>query len=120
MTPLATLLWLLNLLCDTGGHLAFKGASVTAAHVDGIARWRVMFRSPFMWLGLTAFVAEFFLWLAFLSLVPLSQGVLVGCINIIGVMIGGRLFFGERITAARTGAIALVALGVLLVGWGGQ
>ena len=48
------------------------------------------------------------------------QGVMVACIDILMVMFGGRFFFGERITPPRVAAITLIAIGVLLVGWGGQ
>jgi multidrug transporter EmrE-like cation transporter len=64
-------------------------------------------------------VFEFFMWLAFLSVVPLWQGVMVACIDILLVMLGGRIFFGEQITRARMLAISLIAVGVLLVGGGG-
>jgi drug/metabolite transporter (DMT)-like permease len=119
MTWLATFVLIGNLIFDTTGHLAFKGASARAAHLDGLAHWKALATSPWLWVGLIAFVGEFFMWLAVLSLVPLAQGVLVGCINIAGVMIGGRLLFGEALTVPRLVAVALVVIGVLLVGWGG-
>jgi drug/metabolite transporter (DMT)-like permease len=56
-------------------------------------------------------------WIGFYSVVPLAQGVMTGCISIAGVMIGGRLVFGERITVMRALAALLIGLGVLLVGW---
>ena len=73
---------------------------------------------PALWLALVAFVATFFAWLAFLSRVPLGEGVMAGSITIVGVMLGGRLVFKERITLPRALAIALIAVGVGLVGWG--
>ena len=45
---------------------------------------------------------------------------MVACIDILMVMVGGRVFFGEKITGARVLAIALITVGVLLVGGGGQ
>jgi multidrug transporter EmrE-like cation transporter len=45
---------------------------------------------------------------------------MIGSIGIIGVMLGGRLFFGEAITRPRAGAAVLIAIGVALVGWGGE
>ncbi|MFI5012633.1 MAG: hypothetical protein ACHQAY_09815 [Hyphomicrobiales bacterium] len=74
--------------------------------------------APLLWFGIGLFVLEAFLWLCFLTLVPLSQGVMVGSVNIIGVMIGGWIFFGEHVTPPRAGAIMLIAVGVGLVGWG--
>ena len=73
-----------------------------------------------LWAGLATYVFEFFMWLAFLSLVPLWQGVMVACVDILMVMVGGRIFFGELITAPRVAAISLIAIGVLLVGLGGN
>ena len=43
---------------------------------------------------------------------------MAGSITIAGVMLGGRLFFNERITPARAIAILLISFGVALVGWG--
>ena len=42
---------------------------------------------------------------------------MTGCITIAGVMIGGRICFGERITGMRALAALLIGVGVLLVGW---
>jgi drug/metabolite transporter (DMT)-like permease len=119
MTPLATLLLLGNLICDTAGQLSFKAASLRAGDKHGLERWLHMARSGPLAFGIACFVLEAFLWLSFLSIVPLAQGVMVGSINIIGVMIGGRLLFRESITPKRAIAISLIAGGVALVGWGG-
>ena len=59
---------------------------------------------------------EFVLWLAFISLVPLSDGVLLGSISIVVVMLLGRVFFRERLTPLRVLGILLVSLGVGIVG----
>ena len=119
MTPLATLLWGSNLLVDTLGHMSFKAAAKNTGDLEGLSHWKAMASGPMMWIGIACCVAESWLWLALLSYVPLSQGVLVGSINIIGVMIGGRLLFGEKLTLARSAGIGLIALGVGLAGWGG-
>ena len=71
-----------------------------------------------MWLAGLCFVGAFLAWLAFLARVPLGQAVMAGSITIVGVMLGGRLMYGERLTAPRAVAVSLIALGVLLVGWG--
>jgi len=118
MSPTAIMVLATNMIFDTGGHIAFKAASAKAAHLDGAAHWRALLTSPLLYVGLIAFAGEFLLWLALLSLVPLAEGVLVGCVNIIGVMLGGAVAFGEPITRSRLMAIALIAAGVGLVGWG--
>ncbi|BBD80221.1 EamA family transporter [Aerosticca soli] len=116
MQPLALGLWMANATLDTCGQLAFKAAANTPAQSTGIAHWQYMLKRPWLWLGITCYIAEFFAWIAFLSLLPLSEGVLLGSINIVIVMLAGRLFFGERLTPMRVTGILLVSLGVLLVG----
>ncbi len=117
MSELAIILWLLNMLLDTGGQLAFKKAATAPG--DGMARWRAMGSQPWIWLGVICYGAEFLAWTAFLSTVPLSQGVLLGSVNIIIVMIAGRLLFAERLSRMRVAGILLIAAGVTLVGMGG-
>lgn len=120
MTPTAWLLLLIVLLLDTGSHLLLKSASMRAKarETQRGGFMGALLREPALWLAIPAFVGLFFSWIAFISTVPLSQGVMAGSITIAGVMIGGRLVFDERITRERGLAIALVALGVAFVGWG--
>ncbi|MBP7337713.1 EamA family transporter [Niveispirillum sp.] len=109
-------LWLLNMLLDTGGQLVFKHAA--GAPGDGLDRWRAMASAPWLWLGIACYVGEFLAWTAFLSTVPLSQGVLLGSVNIIIVMVAGRLLFTERLSRLRVAGIFLIAAGVACVGLG--
>jgi drug/metabolite transporter (DMT)-like permease len=118
MSPLATLLWAANLVCDVLGQLSFKAAAVAGGDATGSARWRRMLASRWMWIGIATFAAEFVLWLALLSLVSLSLAVLVGSADIVAVMIGGRLCFGEALTPRRSVAAVLIGVGVAMVGWG--
>ncbi len=119
MSPLVITLWMVNLGLDTGGQLAFKAAAIEPPPGDAIAHWRFMATRPWIWLGIACYVAEFLAWLAFLSLVPLSDGVLLGSINIVAIMLAGRWLFGERLSRMRVIGIVLVGLGVAIVGAGG-
>ncbi len=112
-------LWLLNVILDTAGQLAFKAAAGNPDAGDGLARWKHMAARPWLWLGIISYVAEFLVWIAFLSLVPLSEGVLLGSINIVAIMIAGRFLFGEKLTRLRVIGILLVTLGVTIVGVAG-
>lgn len=116
LPPLVVLLWALNVLTDAGGQLALKGVASDARAGEGLARWYWMLRQPLLWLGLGCYVLEFGLWLAFLSLVPLSEGVLLGTINTVFIMVAGRYFFAEKLSALRVSGILLIALGVAIVG----
>jgi drug/metabolite transporter (DMT)-like permease len=117
MTPLATALWVANLLCVTIGHLSLKAAATVESKGSLLARWGAMITDPWVWVGIAAFVAEFLLWLAFLSLVPLSLAILVGSLDTLAVSLGGRIFFAEALTPRRILSTCLIAIGVALVGW---
>ena len=78
MGALATLLWLANVVLDTGGQLAFKAAASDPQDGEGLQRWKHMLSRPWLWIGIACYVLEFVAWIAFLSLVPLSKGVLLG------------------------------------------
>lgn len=120
MSWLIFLVWLGNIICDTVGQLAFKEAATEPETEDNetsvVQYWIALLKRPALWLGIFAYVAEFLLWLAFLTLVPLSEGILLGSINIIVIMILGRFFFKEKLTPMRVIGIGLVALGVAIVG----
>jgi multidrug transporter EmrE-like cation transporter len=72
-----------------------------------------------MGLGASCYVLELAAWLAFLSLVPLSRGVLLGSINIVTIAIAGRLLFAESWSPMRVAGMALIAIGVAVVGLDG-
>lgn len=115
MTPLVITLWVLNVLVDSGGQLALKAAAADPRAGEGARRWRRMAGRPWLWLGLGCYVLEFVLWLAFLSLVPLSDGVLLASINTVVIMLLGRALFGERLTPMRVLGILLISVGVGIV-----
>jgi drug/metabolite transporter (DMT)-like permease len=115
---LVACLWLVSIVLDTGGQLAFKAAAGDKTAGDGIARWKHMAARPWLWLGIGCYVIEFLVWIAFLSLIPLSEGVLLGSINIVAIMVAGRFLFGEKLTRLRVAGILLVTLGVAIVGVG--
>ena len=116
LSPLVVTLWVLNVLVDSGGQLAFKAAASEPGARDGMERWRFMLARPWLWVGIACYVAEFVVWLAFLSLVPLSDGVLLGSINIVAIMILGRILFKEKLAPMRVAGIVLVSIGVAVVG----
>ncbi|MET0937432.1 MAG: EamA family transporter [Luteibacter sp.] len=119
MQWLVVALWLANVVLDTSGQLAFKAAAGDHRAGDGLARWHYMLARPWIWTGIGCYVIHFVVWIAFLSLVPLSRGVLLGSINIVAIMIAGRLLFRERLSPLRVAGIVLVAAGVAIVGAGG-
>lgn len=109
MPKLAFAVWLANVVADTAGRVAFKFA----------APRRRKLLSPVLWAGVVCFGLELVLWLLLLRLIPLSQAMLVGSMNIVTVAVAGRLIFRERFDATRATGIALIAIGVALAGGAG-
>ena len=120
MTSLSVVIvWVLNVVLDSGGHFAFKLAAIeTDASASFLFHWQHMLTRPWLWVGVLCFVGEFVAWLAFLSLVPLAQGVLLGMISIVLVMVGGRIMFREQFTRLRITGMVLIVTGVAIVGMG--
>ena len=120
MSLFATLLLAAVLIGNTAGQLLFKAASLRTNSDEGSPTYfRQLAVQPTLWLGVLLYLVEFLVWLAFLSVVPLWQGVMVASIDILAVMLAGRVLFGEQITPPRLLAVSLIAVGVVLVGWGG-
>lgn len=115
MSNLAIFFWISNILLDTTGHLAFKSAAITE-HEAELQRWKMMLSSPMLWIGIVCFSIEFGVWFALLSLIPLSLAMLIGSINIVIVMLAGRLLFQERLDRLRVAGMWLIAIGVGLAG----
>ncbi len=118
MNGAIALVWMLTIVLDTVGQLSFKSVASAAHAGSRSARWLSMARRPMLWLGLSCYVFEFLAWTAFLSLVPLSRGILLGSINIVVIAIAGRLFFNERLTSMHIAGIGLISAGVAVVGLG--
>jgi drug/metabolite transporter (DMT)-like permease len=119
MTALVALLWLINVVLDSGGQLAFKAAAVEPEAGSTRMYWLHMAKRPWLWIGIGCYVFEFAAWLMFLSLIPLSDGVLLGSINIVAIMLAGRWLFDERLSRLRVLGICLISTGVAIVGLGG-
>ena len=105
MPSLAIVLWLANVALETAGQLCLKSAARRGE------RW-----SPRAACGIACFVVEFAAWFALISIIPLSEAMLVNALTIATVMIAGRFVFGERLDALRVGGASLVAIGVALAG----
>lgn len=115
MSNLAIFVWLLNIVVDTVGHVAFKRAATTE-HDSEFHRWKSMLSSFPIWLGIFCFCLEFVLWLVLLSILPLSLSVLLSGFNTVAIMLAGRLIFREMLEPLRILGITFITIGVALVG----
>jgi drug/metabolite transporter (DMT)-like permease len=105
----------MNIVVDTVGHMAFKSAAITE-HESEWRRWKKMLSSIPLWVGIVCFCLEFVLWLVLLSILPLSRGVLLGTINMVAIMVAGRMLFRELLDPMRVLGMIFIILGVVLVG----
>ena len=119
MSALAFVLWAINMGVDTGGQLSFKMAASQSEGLGLAQHWKRMLARPWIWLGIFCYVCEFFVWMAFISEMPLSSAIMLGSINIVAIMIAGRVLFRETLTPLRVSGILFITLGVAVVGLGG-
>lgn len=103
------------MVLDTVGHIALKHAAILD-HDTEWGRWKAMLSSIPLWIGVVCFCLEFVVWLAFLSVLSLSQGVLLGAINMVSIVIAGRLIFKDRLDRMRILGVLLITIGVVFVG----
>lgn len=115
MSNLAIFVWLLNIIVDTVGHIAFKHAAITE-HESEFHRWKGMLSSLPLWIGIFCFCLEFGLWMILLSILPLSLGILLSGFNTVAIMIAGRIVFREMLDPLRILGITFITVGVALVG----
>lgn len=116
MTPLVFLIWMTNLFSDTVGQLSFKAAATRNSGHEGLKHWQDMAKRPWIWLGFCCYIVEFVTWIAFLSVVELSVGVMLASIDIVVIMVAGRIFFKEELTPWRLAGLVLISAGVTFVG----
>jgi drug/metabolite transporter (DMT)-like permease len=115
LSNLAIFVWLLNIVVDTTGHVAFKQAAITEDESE-LNRWKSMLSSLPLWVGIFCFCLEFVLWLILLSILPLSLGILLSGFNTVAIMLAGRFVFKEMLDPLRILGITFITLGVALVG----
>jgi drug/metabolite transporter (DMT)-like permease len=109
LNPTALVFLFVFVALTTARQLAFKAVAILGKSPT---------RSLLFGVAVLSAPIEMLIWIAFLSFVPLGQGVLAGCIAIVAVLIGGRLIFDERLTITRLAAASLITLGVAVTASG--
>lgn len=119
MSPLAIPLTCCCVLLDITGQLAFKlGLERLPEQPDGfrlMAFWRQLAGAPLLWAGVGAYAAQFVMWLAALSMAPLSAVFPIMSLSYCGVVLAGGLVLGEPISRRRWLGTVLITAGVILV-----
>jgi multidrug transporter EmrE-like cation transporter len=102
-------------LLTTGGVLLLRRAMSNVDELSAGTLGSLLLEPAFL-AGFALYAASFVTWLLALRryeavvLFPAFVG-----INYAGVVLGGRIFLGESLTATRVGGIVIILLGVVLV-----
>ena len=115
LRPSSFALWMLIVFLASTGQLAFKAAAADPTTAGLLAGWLRMLRRPWLWVGVGCFLTHFVLWIAFLSAVPLSEGMMLAGLQIVVVYAAGRVLFDEPGSWLRLAGVALISLGVAIV-----
>lgn len=119
MTPTVVLLIAFSIVLDVIGQLAFKLGLDRLPEQKGGFRlrsfWVQIAGAPMLWFGVGAYVVEFITWLLVLSLAPLSLVFPAASLSYVGVVLGGRLVLGERVSRRRWLGTLVITFGVMLV-----
>ncbi len=117
--------WLLltfSVLLDSAGTVLFKHGTnqLTATSKTG---WRGHLDSVVsalkrreIALGVLLYIAEYIVWLAFLSTTLLSIAFPLSSLNVILIMVASTIFLGEKVGMRRWLGAALIIGGIFLVG----
>jgi undecaprenyl phosphate-alpha-L-ara4N flippase subunit ArnE len=112
MTISLVVLILASIALDVGGQLFFKYGMNTLSD-RSLARAIVV---PWLWAGVATYAVELVIWLWVLAHVRLTIAFPCASLSYCGVVVGSRLFLGESVPRQRWIAVALITVGVVLVG----
>jgi len=115
---------LLLIACDileTAIHFFFKksvlaqSSKVVVDIATAVEFFKVIFVSPFLWIGLFAVAAVFIIWSTVLTKIDLSVAVPIASFSYILIPLVSIIFLHEQITVLRWLGVFFVLAGVILV-----
>lgn len=117
---------LLGMLCvivaivfEAVGQLCFKQGSEHPAGVHPVSLVRHSWRNKWLIVGTACFLMEVGFWTIALRLLPLSAAFPIGSLCFVIIAMFSRIWLGERVGACRWTGVALILLGVALIGLDG-
>jgi drug/metabolite transporter (DMT)-like permease len=107
----------LFLLFDTAVQIAFKlaGKQLGDGALD-LAWLTAAARSPVVWCAILLYLTVFVLWMLILQQIDLSRAFPLTALTYVTVPAAGLVLFHETIDWTQTAGIALILVGVVLVG----
>jgi drug/metabolite transporter (DMT)-like permease len=111
--------FLLLVLFDTAGQTGFKLAAndAGAARLDWL--WlATLFRGPWVYVAVGAYIGAFFVWMTLLEHAPIGAAFAASHLEIVTVLALSVLLFGESLSASQIvgGCLVLAGIAVLATG----
>ena len=101
------------------GQLAFKRGTARVMLRFGAERafsyWGRLALVPWIQFGVVVHFVELLLWIAALSLVPLSVAFPLASLSYVGVAVGGHYWLNEKLDRRAIAGIVLITIGVALI-----
>jgi multidrug transporter EmrE-like cation transporter len=121
----SVLLILISVALSSGSQIALKYGMMTRPIQEAIKKRDVaeigltIIASPLIIGGLVCFGLSAVFWLFVLARISLSSAYPFVALGIFVTVLAGHFLFNEPISALKTGGVALILAGILLVGKGG-
>jgi multidrug transporter EmrE-like cation transporter len=110
-------LWAALIVLDTSAQLLFKSAAVRLAPPELSFQWlHMVAQSLRFWAAALCLVTTFPIWMLILSRSRLGLSFAATAFTYVGVIGGSLLVFGESISSIQYAGIALIVVGVALLG----
>jgi drug/metabolite transporter (DMT)-like permease len=110
-------LWAALIALDTSAQLLFKSAAVRLAPPELSLQWlRIVAQSLRFWAATLCLAMTFLVWMLILRRSRLGLSFAATALTFVGVIGGSQLLFGESISSVQYAGIALIVLGVVLLG----
>ncbi|MCG7506713.1 EamA family transporter [Mesorhizobium retamae] len=118
MSTELVVLFVLSVVCDVFGQIAFKFGADALPEFSS-QRWQpfahALIADRWVGLGLIIYVAEFIIWVRILTLAPLGIAFPLASLNILAITLVGRLWLGEETGPSQWLGALLITAGVILV-----
>ncbi len=108
-------------ILETLTHFCFKKSALSGnvsdinAFFDVFNFLRLVFASPFLWLGLLSVLTTFIIWSTILSKIDLSVAVPIASFSYVLVPLVSIIYLHEKINAMRWLGISFILIGVIFV-----
>jgi drug/metabolite transporter (DMT)-like permease len=109
--------WALLIVCETLAQVAMRLGGEALADVAPGPGWVLAaLRDPWLVLGVVGYIGSFLAWMVILDRLPLSLGFPLTSVVVLAVTAASVIVLGETLTPLHGAGIALIVLGIVLMG----